>query len=358
MKKIKDARVTVKGTSFKLYCTLIAIVIAVIGSFFAIFYTMPRDGYLSSEIYFGLALATHVAVSCGLLAAAVGITYKHYVQKPVGELSDAARRVAEGDFSVRMRPLRNDGKMDVIGALYEDFNTMVSELASTEILKKDFVSNISHELKTPLSVIQNLSAMLQSDGLSDKERKEYSVKIYGATKRLSSLVTNILQLSRLENQKIVANRSRYNLSEQLCRCMINYEQVWESKNIETVIDFDENIEVYSDGELFDIVWNNLLSNAFKFTPENGKVSISAKALNGCAVVTVKDSGCGINGQDIKHIFDKFYQADTSHATGGNGLGLALVKEIVTLLKAEISVKSEVGRGSEFTVKIKLKGDGE
>lgn len=351
MKKKKDGRVTVKSTSFKLYCILIAIVVVVIGSFFAIYYTMPRDGYLSSEIYFVLALATHIAVSSALLVAAVGITYKYSIQKPIENLTDAARAVAEGDFSVRLNPFRKDGKTDVISALYEDFNTMVEELASTEILKKDFVSNVSHELKTPLSVIQNLSAMLQSDGLSEKERKEYSVKIYDATKRLSSLVTDILQLSRLENQKIAADKADYNLSEQLCRCILNYEQVWEAKNIEINADLNQSIEIYSDESLMDIVWNNLLSNALKFTPQNGRINVSARLENGDITVTVEDSGCGMSAHDMKHMFDKFYQADASHATIGNGLGLALVKEILSLLKAEIYAESEQGRGTRFTVRL-------
>lgn len=352
MKKKQNSFTAMRRNQIIFYCILVALFIAVSGSFLAIFYSMPHDNF-ENNVYAVLALVTFVAVACGVLVGAVAVTYNRFIVKPVKQLSDAAKKVAEGDFSVKLEPMRNSKKIDEFNVLFENFNTMVSELASTEILKKDFVSNVSHELKTPLSVIQNLSAMLQSDGLTDEERKEYAVKIHEATKRLSSLVTNILQLSRLENQKIVASKATYNLSEQLCRCIINYEQVWESKNIEINTEFNQEIEICSDESLLDIVWNNLLSNALKFTPENGEVNITAKTESGYVTVAVEDSGCGISEHDIKHVFDKFYQADTSHATKGNGLGLALVKEIMNLLKCEISVQSTLGKGTRFTVRIKI-----
>ncbi len=350
MKKKKDNPNSMRRSQFKFYCILVAIFVGISCSFLGIFYAMPH-GSFANNVYVALALAGFIALACGILVGTVAFIYNRYIINPIEQLSNAAKKVAEGDFSVKLEPERKDVKVDGFGVLFENFNTMVSELASTEILKKDFVSNVSHELKTPLSVIQNLSAMLQSDGLTDEERKEYSVKIYEATKRLSSLVTNILQLSRLENQKILVNKTNYNLSEQLCRCIINYEQVWESKNIEINTDFNQEIEVFSDESLLDIVWNNVISNALKFTPENGKVNISAKTENGCITVVVEDSGCGISERDIKHIFDKFYQADSSHATKGNGLGLALVKEIMNLINGEISVQSALGKGTRMTVRL-------
>lgn len=348
MKKKKDERITVKHTQFKFYCLLFIITFAICGAFGAIFYTIPRGGF-TEAIYMILALVTFIAIVCGILVGLIALAYKKTVLKPVEIISGAAKKVAEGDFSVRISPLRKDGKKDEFELLFDDFNTMVSELAGTEILKKDFVSNVSHELKTPLAAIQNLSAILQSDGLSESERKEYAAKIHEATERLSSLVMNILQLSRLENQKIVANKKDYNLSEQLCRCIVGFEQVWESKNIEINTDLPEEISVCSDEGLLDIVWNNLLSNALKFTPEGGTVNVSAREEEGQIIVTVEDNGLGMSEHDLKHIFDKFYQADTSHATKGNGLGLALVKEIVNLIKGNITVKSTLGKGSLFTV---------
>ena len=353
MKNKKDERITVKHTQLKFYIILFLITFAISGAFGAIFYTIPRDGF-AHVVYMILALVTFIAIVCGILVGFTALAYKKTVLKPVGILSDGAKKVADGDFTVRLLPLRKDGKKDEFELLFDDFNTMVSELASTEILKKDFVSNVSHELKTPLAAIQNLSAILQSDGLSESERREYAVKINEETKRLSSLVMNILQLSRLENQKIIADKKDYNLGEQLCRCILGFEQVWEEKNIEINTDFPEEIAICSDEGLMEIVWNNLISNALKFTPEGGALDISAKRESDKIVVTVADNGCGISEHDLKHIFDKFYQADTSHATKGNGLGLALVKEIINLVKGEIFVESTLGAGSKFIVRLPIK----
>lgn len=298
-------------------------------------------------------MGAFVILSSGILVFVIWIIYRQFIIKPLDKVRLAAKQVAAGDFSARIPQHRKAGKKDEFQILYDDFNMMATELASTEIMKTDFISNVSHELKTPISVIQNFSAMLQSEGITDDERKQYALKIHAATKRLSILVTDILQLSRFENQKIVANKKSYNLSEQLCRCILGFEQVWEDKNIELNSDLDDGLELNSDENLLDIVWNNLISNALKFTPENGTVEIMAKKSDGYAVVTVKDNGCGMSDHDVKHIFDKFYQADTSHATKGNGLGLALVKEIITLIQGEITVDSSQGIGSVFTVKLKL-----
>lgn len=349
MKK-KDERVTVKHTQVKFFCILFLIVFSICGSYAAIFYTIPRDG-VKNGVYMTLALVTFVAVASGALVGLTALLYKNTVLKPVKILSEAAKKVADGDFSVKIPPRRKDGKKDEFELLFDDFNIMVSELASTEILKKDFVSNVSHELKTPLAAIQNLSAILQSDGLDEAERKEYAAKINEATKKLTSLVMNILQLSRLENQKIAVDKKDYNLSEQLCRCIVGFEQIWEAKNIEINTDFSEKTVICSDEGLTEIVWNNLLSNALKFTPDGGTVNISAKEDNNRITVTVEDNGCGMNEHDIKHIFDKFYQADASRSTQGNGLGLAFVKEIMNLIKGEISVESVPQKGSKFIVTV-------
>ena len=353
MKNRIDERITVTHTQFKFYCVLFLVIFAVSGAFSAIFYTIPRER-LTDTVYMVLALVTFIAIICGILVALTAFIYKNTVLKPLEILSEAAKKVAEGDFSVKIPPHRKDGKKDEFEVLFDDFNTMVSELASTEILKKDFISNVSHELKTPLSAIQNLSAILQSDGLDETERKEYAAKINEATKRLSSLVMNILQLSRLENQKINVNQQAYDLSEQLCRCTVGFEQVWESKNIGINTDLPEELPVCLDEGLMEIVWNNLLSNALKFTPNGGTVEISAREEGNRIVVTVEDNGCGMSEHDLKHIFDKFYQADASHATQGNGLGLALVKEIMNLVKGEVSAESSPGVGSKFTVRLPIK----
>lgn len=275
--------------------------------------------------------------------------HRHYYTKPLRLIQNAARDVASGDFSVQIPPQRKDGKKDEFEVIYEDFNSMVSELSSVEMLKRDFISNVSHELKSPLAVIQSYATTLQSNTLTEGERQEYAEKIVEASKRLSVLVSNILQMSRLENQKVSPKKHPFNLSEQICRCALTFEPVWSEKNISIEFDLDQNIILNTDEEMLDIVWNNLLSNALKFTEPQGKVMVNAKIQNGDVIVTVQDSGCGISPNSIEHIFDKFYQEDTSHATEGNGLGLALVKQTILLLGGVITVDSAVGIGTRFTV---------
>lgn len=352
MKREQDSRITVKNLKAKLFIVLFVVFFIIASGFPSIYFSMPHSTYVD-ELYAVCAVTTFLVAASGIAIAVIFTFYNKYIIYPVETLSDAARKVAKGDFTIQLEPYRKDGKKDIIAVLFDDFNTMIEELRSVEMLKTDFISNVSHELKTPLAAIQNYSTMLQSDDLTDAERKEYCAKISEATKRMTELVTNILQLSRLENQKIVANKKPYVLSEQLCRCTLNFEQVLDEKEIELNTDFDESIVLNSDEQLLDIVINNLLSNALKFTDNGGTIRITSKKENGCAVISVADNGLGMTESEINHIFEKFYQADTSHATKGNGLGLALTYRIINLLGGEIEVKSAPEKGSLFTVKIKL-----
>ena len=228
---------------------------------------------------------------------------------------------------------------------------MTAELAGVETLRTDFISNVSHEIKTPLAVIQNYGTMLQSDALTPEERKTYAAAITEQTKKLSDLITNILKLNRLENQQIYPEKKRYNLTEQLCECLLMFEYAWEKKNLEIETDMEEEVYVCEDAELLSLVWNNLFSNAIKFSEEEGTVGVSLKKEGDKVVVSVRDTGCGISPDVGAHIFDKFYQGDTSHATQGNGLGLALVKRVIDITGGEISVQSVPGEGTTFTVRL-------
>lgn len=259
------------------------------------------------------------------------------------------------DFSVRLSSMRKDGKKDEFEVLFEDFNTMAEELSSTEMMKSDFIANVSHELTPPLAVIQNYATLLQSEYLPDEERRLYSKRISEASRRLSALVTNILQINRLENQKIKLALHPFNLSEALCRCILNYESELDEKEIELYTDLDQDLSLTSDENLLDMVWNNLLSNAVKFTPPRGKIRVMMQQEGDSATVKITDSGCGIDGKSIRRIFDKFYQADPSHATQGNGIGLTLTKRIIDLLEGEILAESMPGVSSAFTVKLHAKG---
>ena len=222
-------------------------------------------------------------------------------------------------------------------------------------MRTDFIANVSHELKTPLAVMANLSTMLQQPGIPEKERIEYAKAISHSSRRLAALITNILKLNKLENQQIFPKHEEYDLSGQLCEALLQFEDVWEAKNLKIEADIDDDVKLRSDAELLSLVWNNLISNAEKFTSDGGTVRVSLKSDENNVIVSVSDTGCGISQEVGKHIFEKFYQGDTSHATQGNGLGLALVKRVVDILRGEISVQSTPGRGSTFTVRIRRNG---
>lgn len=300
---------------------------------------------------------THIMVfywigAAALLTWLVRARMKAVYDAPMQAISDATKKVAQGDFTVRIDALHEEDKEDYLDFMIHDLNAMIAELGSIETLKTDFISNVSHEIKTPISVIQNYAQFLQSDSLTEQERKDYSETIYGAANRLNTLITNILRLNRLENQRISPVPTAFDLSAQLTECLLGFETVWEEKRIETEPDIEDSVTIESDQELLSIVWNNLLSNAFKFTEPGGTVAVSLKAENDSAVVSIRDNGCGIKPEAAKRIFDKFYQEDTSHATQGNGLGLALVKRIVDITGGVVSVSSTPGEGSTFTVRLK------
>ena len=276
------------------------------------------------------------------------------VKRPLKRMLEGMNRIIEGDFGVRIPYIKGLSSDNEFNIIIKGLNHMTEELSSVETLRTDFIANVSHELKTPLAVIQNYGTMLQADGLSEAERLEYAKAITVQTRKLSALMTNILKLNRLENQQIYPEKKKYNLTEQLCQSLLMFENSWEQKELEIETDFDEDVMIFQDEELLNLVWNNLISNAIKFSEKGGKVSVSIKESEGQIKVTVADTGCGISPEIGNHIFDKFYQGDTSHATEGNGLGLALVKRVIDIVSGDISVKSVQGEGTIFTVL--LKGD--
>ena len=277
---------------------------------------------------------------------------KFTVERPVKRITEAASKMIEGDFSVRIEPTTKFATDDSFNEIIECINKMAEELSGVETLRTDFIANVSHEMKTPLAVMQNYGTLLQSPELSEEKRMEYAKGVTDASRRLAEMMTNILKLNRLENQQIFPETTAFDLGEQLCECLLQFENVWESKNIEIDTDIAEDIQVEADAELLSLVWNNLLSNAFKFTGEGGTVTVSLTAAEHHAVVKVKDTGCGMTAEVGAHIFEKFYQGDPSHSVQGNGLGLALVKRVIDIMRGEIGVESVAGVGTTFTVKIR------
>lgn len=282
---------------------------------------------------------------------------RQMITKPVKRIQQGINRVINGDFSARIEHIHGEDSDNEFDMIITGLNKMIEELSGVETLRTDFIANVSHELKTPLAVMQNYGTLLQSPELSEEQRIQYGKAIQEQTKRLSSLVMNILKLNKLENQQIYPNVEKYDLGEQLCECMLEFESVWEEKNIEIETDIQEEVQIRADKELLSLVWNNLLSNALKFTDEGGIVSLVLYQDEKFAYVQVKDTGCGMSVETGSNIFKKFYQGDTSHATKGNGLGLALVKRVIEICSGEISVSSQLGEGSTFRVKLWRDADG-
>ena len=286
-----------------------------------------------------------------LFGTADFIRRKITVDRPVKRITDATQKIMEGDFSVRIQPMRGAGT-DGFNQIGEAINKMAEELSGTETLRTDFIANVSHELKTPLAVMGNYATMLQRPGITEEEKNEYAKAISEAARRLAQLITNILKLNKLENQQIFPQTQEFDLGEQLCESLLGFEDAWEAKRLEIETDIEDDVRIKSDPELLRLVWNNLISNAVKFTRSGGTIELSLKTAGSSVIVQVRDIGCGMKSEVGQHIFEKFYQGDTSHATQGNGLGLALVKRVVDILGGEIGVQSVYGEGSTFTVKFR------
>ena len=298
------------------------------------------------------ATMVNVIVISAVMALGDYLRRKFTVERPVKKITEAANKMVKGDFSVRIKPVAKFASDDSFNEIIECVNRMAEELSGVETLRTDFIANVSHEMKTPLSVMQNYGTLLQAPDLSDEQRLEYAKGITDASRRMADMMTNILKLSRLENQQIFPQATEFDLGEQLCECLLQYESVWETAEIEIETDIAEDVKVTADAELLSLVWNNLFSNAFKFTESGGTVSVSLRSTEHHAIVKVQDTGCGMTAEVGAHIFEKFYQGDTSHATQGNGLGLALVKRVIDIMQGEISVESAVGVGTTFTVTLR------
>ena len=353
MKNTSFHRVIREFSSFLLFFLSVGFVVSccmmlflsVLSKEMGLIYT-PENIAESAKITF-----LNVVIITVLFKTADYIRRKIMVDKPVKMITDTAKKITNGDFSARVNQMHGAG-MQGFNQVGEAINSMAKELSSVEMLRTDFIANVSHEMKTPLSVMQNYGTLLQAPDLPEEKRLEYAKAITDSSRRLADMMTNILKLNRLENQQIYPNLTTFDLGEQLCESLLQYESTWERKNIDIETELAESVYVSADAELLSLVWNNLFSNAFKFTDEGGKVTLTLKANDGYAEVKIADTGCGMSAEVGEHIFEKFYQGDTSHATQGNGLGLPLVKRVVDIMQGEIGVESAVGVGTVFTVKIR------
>lgn len=313
-------------------------------SFFVIDFGRVQDfGHYGRFVFVPVLLLTSIIVG-----TIVSFAFGRVTLRPVRNIISAINKLAAGDFSVQL----NISRPPEFGELAESFNRMAQELGSLEMLRADFVNNFSHEFKTPIVSIKGFAEMLKYNDLSNEDKNEYLSIIITESDRLASLATNVLNLSKVESQMILSETHQYNLSEQIRRCIVMLETKWDEKNITFFLDIDEMLFTGNE-ELLSQVWLNLLDNAIKFTPSGGGIWISLKANALQLIFSIRDNGCGINDESADHIFDKFYQADISRTSAGNGLGLTIAKKIVELHGGELYCRSPENQGAEFIVSLPL-----
>ncbi|NLA11333.1 MAG: HAMP domain-containing histidine kinase [Firmicutes bacterium] len=301
---------------------------------------------IAPAFYLGFALKEVLTplFTVGITTTIVAVVSKKVVS-PVVELSKATKQIASGNFDVR---IRDRGRKDELGQLTRNFKLMAQELKTNEYLAKDFISNVSHEFRTPLAIISGYTRLLESEGVTKEERRDYTLKIQSETERLTKLVSNILSLSRLDNQGIQEQPQLFSLDEQLRQAVLALEPRWRAKSVRVKVDLPE-ISYLGNEDLLAQVWSNLLSNAVKFTGNKGVVSVTLRAAEHGVSVAIADSGMGMDAATQERAFERFYQGDCSRTGQGNGLGLALVKQILDLSGGTISIDSEPGAGAVFTV---------
>ena len=348
-RRLRDGRVQRSLFSWRSYVFVLFAFAAVVAITFA-FLFQGSDAFNVLPVETRAFAVVNFLGVCAMATVLWGLWRRSTTQKPVERILEFTGRVADGDFSARI-PERTKAERNEFDIIAADLNRMAEELESVEMLRSDFVASVSHEMKTPLAVITNYTTILQNPTLSEGERAEAASKCGEAARGLSDMVGNILRLNKLENQVIVPASEPFDLSEQLAGCVLAYDDVLEERGLELFADIDPDVIVRGDAELLALVWNNLLSNACKFTPKGGRVSVGLHVEGSHAVVEVADTGCGMTEDEARHVFDKFYQADGSHAAEGNGLGLALAKKACDLQDASLSVESSPGEGTTFCVRM-------
>lgn len=342
MKKNKKRIAKKKGLNINLYFTIFILSVFTAG-------TLIMSGSLAV-----IEKVTHnpvtipnyltIIIMSILIGASVALFTTIIILNPIKKLSSSMNKVSEGDFKVRVE---TKSDIEEIKKLYDNFNIMVKELESTEILQTDFISNVSHEFQTPINAIEGYITLLEDESLTS-EQLEYLDKISLNTSRLTELIKGILLLSKIENQSIEAKKENFSLDEQIRKAIVSLEIKWSEKKIDLDVDMDEII-YHGNSFLMMHIWLNLIGNAIKFSPEQGKISLSLKETANEIVFKITDEGPGIKAQDEKHIFEKFYQGDKSRNIEGNGLGLTLVKRIVNINDGKVFVTNNEKNGCTFTV---------
>lgn len=313
-------------------------VTTVLVTFIAIFYLNDLNPISFSVILLMISI---------MIGTIISIIVGRKILTPITQLIEAYREVAKGNFAVKLPEENRNGEVKKV---FHNFNLMVKELSSIETLRNDFVVNVSHEFKTPIAAIEGYATLLQDKGISAAEHEEYTKMIILSAKQLGALSGNVLNLSKLENQELVVDKGNFRLDEQIRQALLIFEKEWTEKDLALSIELPK-VMFYGNQDLLMQVWMNLFGNAIKFSHEQGELEVTLTEEPENIVVTISDTGIGMTENIQRHIFEKFYQGDTSRSSDGNGLGLPLVKRIITLNGGSIHVKSEVGVGSVFTVKL-------
>ena len=293
-----------------------------------------------------------ILVSAAICTAIDYLRRKIMIERPMNEILDATDMMTRGNFKIDLVPKHSYEYFDEYDILKENLNKMANELSKSEVLKNDFIANVSHEIKTPLAVIQNYAKALKNPSLDNEVKNKYLDNLTEACQKLNGLITNILKLNKLENQKLLPEIKEFNLSNLLANQVLQFESLIEKKEIDLVCEIEEDLFIKNEESYLEIIFNNLMSNAIKFSNPKGIIYVGLKKEKQNYHITFKDTGCGIDKETGKHIFDKFYQGDTSRSKEGNGLGLALVKRVIDIIGGSISVESEIGVGTKFTIMIK------
>lgn len=305
-----------------------------------------------SDIVVAAIILGVILVSAAICTAIDYLRRKIMIERPMNEIVDATQLMARGNFKIDLVPKHSYEYFDEYDILKENLNKMANELSKSEVLKNDFIANVSHEIKTPLAVIQNYAKALKNPSLDSETKEKYISNLVEACQKLNGLITNILKLNKLENQKLLPEIKEFNLSELLANQVLQFESLIEKKEIDLVCEIEEDLFIKSEESYLEIIFNNLMSNAIKFSNPKGMIYVGLKKEKQNYHITFKDSGCGMDKETGKHIFDKFYQGDTSRSKEGNGLGLALVKRVIDIIGGSIHVTSQIGEGTEFIITIR------
>ena len=347
----RQISVQLKLTLFAFLIIVLSCAITVLG-YFVLLVIFNRVGLQELVTVYPLFVAVILLATCGLIATLLFAWLSRVYLRPMQRLIDATKEVRKGNFEVRVHH-RDKRPVTEMEDLVDNFNEMVEELGSIEMFRNDFINNFSHEFKTPIVSIRGFAKEMQIEGVSDEQKMEYARIIEWESDRLAKLSSSVLELSRLEHQRIVTNRTQFYLDEQIRQTILLFEKEWSEREIEILPELEECVVCF-DEEMLALVWNNLISNAIKFTPDGGTIAVRMFLDEKMVTVDVEDNGIGMSEETCRHIFEKFFQGDPSRGRKGYGVGLAIVHRVVALCQGHVEVQSEENKGSLFRVTLPRK----